>query len=621
MDTPARLNIFALPTRTTLLFALIVLIIFLPVVASLFWSTPICGAELFVVMLILPLRSFLRRPEQIAQAGRMQPLPSDLAPLQTATHELARTHAVGQTPQLLLQPGHGDPYTFGSWKRRVIALPLGQAQDLLADLQSHLPARVARTQAILLHELSHFRNRDVWMTWLAYSVLIVAIVFMTLSFLVYLQVPLIYNALVRAMSEISTSWPQVCDGLRPFMPGRVEVVCDSPQAITDVTAWVRYETFNLSAHVPFVVGGLILLLYFWRHILITREFYADARTAAWLNDGDIVLEAQEQGGFQRDLRPADDQENAMTHRPVHLPGFLSHLPLRFHPSTDERFACLDQPETVYGSSATIGVTAALAVLSLEAVLGSALFTSFMPEPGSPTMFVLGFVLLSLSLLPRLCAHGHRTDLYWGNLRSALLAYSGIMLATRFVLTALFSVVLLTGFISLDELIRLTSAILSSSVPIDATLPLPAWLYVWLPFAFNALLLLPLLGAALWLDARLKRAVLTWYAAPWLRQWFIPICWAITLVLAGLLWLVILPLLVIPLFGNLTDLWGPPGLWLMLTTLGAAVGGLWFMQANRRWQQRCSCGNRSTNPFQLGMSCPGCGQLLNAWLVATYKLTP
>ena len=153
------------------------------------------------------------------------------------------------------------------------------------------------------------------------------------------------------------------------------------------------------------------------------------------------------------------------------------------------------------------------------------------------------------------------------------------------------------------------------------LPLPAWLYVWLPFAFNALLLLPLLGAALWLDARLKRAVLTWYAAPWLRQWFIPICWAITLVLAGLLWLVILPLLVIPLFGNLTDLWGPPGLWLMLTTLGAAVGGLWFMQANRRWQQRCSCGNRSTNPFQLGMSCPGCGQLLNAWLVATYKLTP
>lgn len=57
---PTRLNIFALPMCTTLLFGLIVLILFVPVVASLFWQTPICGAQLFVVMLLLPPAPFSR---------------------------------------------------------------------------------------------------------------------------------------------------------------------------------------------------------------------------------------------------------------------------------------------------------------------------------------------------------------------------------------------------------------------------------------------------------------------------------------------------------------------------------------------------------------------------------
>ena len=275
---PARLNIFALPTRTTFLFALIVLILFAPVVASLFWQTPICGAELFVIMLLLPLRRFLALPTR--QTENLQPLTPELRPLQALTEELVQAHGVGQPPQILLDPNADSAQTFGTWTRRVLALPTGLASSLLADIESGIASRASRAKAVLLHELSHFRNRDVWMTYFSQSVIIIAVVFMALDFLLYLQVPLIYNTVVRGMAEISSRWPQVCDWLRPFMPGRVEVVCDNPQVLQGVSVWLRYEAFNLSAHGPFVLGGLILLDYFWRHIVRTREFYADARTAA-----------------------------------------------------------------------------------------------------------------------------------------------------------------------------------------------------------------------------------------------------------------------------------------------------------------------------------------------------
>lgn len=58
-----RLNIFALPSRTLLLFLLILLVIALPVIAALFEVTPL-NAPCFVFwMWILPLWSFLRRPD------------------------------------------------------------------------------------------------------------------------------------------------------------------------------------------------------------------------------------------------------------------------------------------------------------------------------------------------------------------------------------------------------------------------------------------------------------------------------------------------------------------------------------------------------------------------------
>jgi len=63
-----RLNVFGLPSRTTLLFLLIVLVIALPIAATLFGGTPICVPFVFVGMLILPLRDFLRQPDEIRRA-------------------------------------------------------------------------------------------------------------------------------------------------------------------------------------------------------------------------------------------------------------------------------------------------------------------------------------------------------------------------------------------------------------------------------------------------------------------------------------------------------------------------------------------------------------------------
>lgn len=611
---PRRLNIFALPTRTTLLFGLVVLILFAPVVASLFWQTPICGAELLVVMLLLPLRRFLSLPTR--QAANAQPLTPELNPLQAVATELVRTHAIGRPPQILLMPDSDTPFTFGTWTRRALALPTELAHSLLADLNSNSESRVKRATAVLLHELSHFRNRDVWMTFLSQSVIIVAIVFMALDFLLYLQVPFAYNTIVRSMAEISITWPQVCDWLRPLMPGRVDAVCDNPQTLQGVSTWLRYETFNLSSHLPFVLGGLILLVYFWRSILRTREFYADARTAAWLGSGDALLEAIEYTEQHRRLQATGRPPLARSGSTRLWPRLALRLP-RFHPTFEERWACLAHPETLYGSPATIGLTAALAVLSLEFILGSALSASFVPEPGSPTLFVLGFILLSVSLLPLLCTRGGQ-KFFWHAQRTALLTYSAIVLGERFLLTAVTSLALWSGLVPLEELLRISSAVLTDGGPLDMSLPLPAWLYVWLPFVFNFLGLPLLLWPLLRLDAILKQRVLTWFAAPWLGLRFVAITWGITALLALGLWGGVLPLLVIPLFGDAQDLIGPPGLSIVMAVVLLGLSLIAFINVDRRYHGRCACGAQ-VGAFSLGNLCPDCGQPLNSWLLTNYAL--
>jgi len=609
-----RLNIFALPARTTLLFALIVLILLAPLVASLFWQTPICGAELLVVMLVLPLRRFLALPTR--QAEPLQPLTPELQPLQALNTELAQVNAVGRPPQILLIPAPETPYTFGTWTRRVIALPTELAHSLLTDLNSGIVSRADRAKAVLLHELSHFRNRDVWMTFLSQSVIIVAIVFMTLDFLLYLQVPLVYNTLVRGMGEISHTWPQVCDWLRPLMPGRVEVVCDNPQTLQGAATWLRYETFNMSAHLPFILGGLILLVHFWRSILRTRELYADARTAAWLGDADALLEAVEYTNQYRRLRPVTAEPHSASDRPPLWPRLTRLMP-RFHPTPEERFTCLAQPETLYGSPATIGVSAALAVLSLEFILGSSLSASFVPEPGSPTLFVLGFGLLSVSLLPLLCARGGQ-ETFWQALRTALSTYGAVILGERFLLTAVVSLTLWSGLVPMEELLRISSAILNEGGQMDMSLPLPAWLYIWLPFLFNLLGLPLLLWPLLRLDAALKQRVLTWFAAPWLGRRFAAITWGITGLLALGLGGVVLPMLVVPLFGDLHDLLGIQGLAILITAALLGLALTTFFILDRRWHGRCVCGKQA-GPFSLGRVCPHCQQPLNDWLLARYTL--
>lgn len=609
-----RLNIFACPARTTLFFALIVLILLTPPVASLLWQTPICGPELAVVMLFLPLRRFLALPER--QAAHLLPLTPELRPLQEITASLAQEHVVGQAPQLLLDPVLASPYTFGTWRRRALVLSAEHARWLLTNLQSGAAANAQRARAILLHELSHFRNQDVWMTFLSQSFIIVAVVYMTLHFLVYLQIPFINNILVRQMQQIIQLWPQVCDWLRPLIPGRVEAVCDNPLIFQSAADWLRYQVFNLAVHVPFIVGGLILLNWFWRGIVRTREFYADARTAAWLGNADVLLTAIADEENLRRLRP-------MTAAPATPPAhrrFWPRLALwtpHFHPTWEQRLDALARPETLYGSPREIGVIAALAVLSLEFILGSALSAPFVPEPGSPTLFVLGFVLLSISLLPRLCVQGDDAGFRQAQ-RTAFLAYSALMLAERFSLTAVFSLALWVEPTMLEEVLRISSAFFGSGGQLDLTLPLPASLYVWLPLLFNLLSLPLLLWPLLRLDAVFIQRSLNWFAAPWLARRFTLMVWGLTGLLALGLWLVVFPLLVTPLFGEPSDLLGARGLGTVVTAALVGVGLTVFAAADRRWHGRCVCGAQAS-PFRLGRLCPDCQQPLQDWLLARYTL--
>ena len=91
-----------------------------------------------------------------------------------------------------------------------------------------------------------------------------------------------------------------------------------------------------------------------------------------------------------------------------------------------------------------------------------------------------------------------------------------------------------------------------------------------------------------------------------------------LILAAGLWGGVLPLLVVPLFGDLRDLLGIQGLGILAAALLLGFGLTTFLLLHRRWHGRCSCGAQ-VESFTLGRLCPNCQQPLNDWLLARYTL--
>lgn len=626
-DQPLKLNIFALPTRTTILFALIILVVLLPILASLAGDTPLWEPFIVFWMLLLPLRSFLRGPDREKERGQMTDLASQFPVLARHINRLAAQIDLRRKPRLLLSNERGAGLrTFGSFTRHYLAIPEDRAPELQADLASGDRDKRDGAEAILLHELSHFANRDIVPAFFSQSLLQVALAFMMLSLAVGLLAPFLYNTLV-GFFDFAAIWPpEFLQMVEASDPQMAQALTNPPEV--GPATWARYELFVFTAHWPLIVGSLILLLFFWRALLRTRELYADARVAQWQGTEYVIqrelLRETVRGAIQpvTDMprRPARVRQGirAFSFRLLRLRGLFSILAR--HPDRQTREKCLEQPDQVYGSDTSIAVTAGVTVVLLNLTLGSLFLSRYLRGPNATVPFVVGFIILSLSLLPTLCAltgsfREIRRKIGW-----LVLIFTSIKLVPQYILGITVAVAVIVD----PQAIELAAYTLvgaggenlpSLGIPTAFILEV----FVLRPAILFTIVMPITLILFLWLDSRLKRAALTWYGAPLIQNHPVALLWGLTGWLALVLWFVVLPFYNVATVPTAHTLLDPFILGRMTLTLVTSVIVVFlFATIHRRYAGRCpGCAGVVPSPYRLGMACPHCEELLHPWLLADY----
>ncbi len=618
-----KLNVFALPTRTTVLFALIVLVIMLPILASLTGDTPLCEPFIVFGMLLLPLRSFLRRPDQEMRRGHMTDLDLQFPALARHLGCLSAEFGLCRKPRLLLanKPGIGL-YTFGTFTRHHLAIPVEQAARLQADLESEDQERRKGAEAILLHELSHFANQDILPVFFSKSLLWVTILFMSFNLLVSLVQPVFYNTIIRFL-DFATLWPpEFLQMLEAADPEMAQILVNPPEV--EPATWVRYGLYIFTAHWPLIVGGLALLFLFWRALLRTRELYADARVAQWQGTTYLI----QQGILREAVRAAIQPRSVRWRLPAwarQRMGFLSSRWGRFsflahHPGLETRRSCLIHPDQVYGSDWAIAATAGFTVVLLNLILSSLLISRYLRGPNATLPFVLGFTVLSLSLLPSVCVFAGPLPQLRRKIVRLVLIFTGIKLIPQYAL----SLVIVMGIMANPRIIDLAAYTMvgalgeglpSLGVPVSFVLEV----YVLRPAILFTFVMPITLTLFLLLDTHLKRIALTWYGAPILGKNPVALFWGLTGWLALVLWFVVLPFYNVaaaPTAHTLLDplILGRMGM-ILLLSVGVVV---LLLRLHRRYANRCpACTASVPGPYQLGMSCPHCKTVFHPWLLANY----
>jgi hypothetical protein len=158
-ETAGKLNIFALPSQTSILFGLIIAVVLGTLFAGSIAPSPIPIWPLALGPLLLSLRNFLARPEHESTHYRLSPARDDLLCLQQAVKTHAERIGLRRVPRIMVSPKE-ELATFGTPRHWYIAVNHSKAlgwQAILAD-----PDTAPAVEARLIHELYHFKTGDYW---------------------------------------------------------------------------------------------------------------------------------------------------------------------------------------------------------------------------------------------------------------------------------------------------------------------------------------------------------------------------------------------------------------------------------------------------------------------------
>ena len=623
MSTPPtrpKLDLFALYSLTTWLFALIAGVILAAVAASFRQNPSVLGFMIAAGMVVLPLRAFLLAPEKRFRSLGLPLYETETPPAHLVQEVNTAAHDLGmrRPPRLRVASHSVAPTTVGTWRRHYVIM--GQPQ--IDRLSTH-PAATRR--ALWLHEIGHFVNGDAWKVGLSQSLLQASITFMTWSaffLLGILLLTLIYGleifepgyldtlSLAPTQRDLFASiWPD---------PASTAPLLEKARAIDPGMA----ALYVMNGHLPFAFSGVVLLLFVWRWLVQVREFYADARVATVIGDTPTVRSAL--------LTINDDLTGLPTKVPGRSFGWLPNLRqwsnrlIPFSPTWEKRIACLQRPLEVFGSWKWGGAVAGIVVLVLDVVLAGPFTLSYVGSKPAHFATLAGFIILALWLLPSICQGFAKDRRIVGQMLGATSIFMGIRAGWLLFNTMLLLALYISDPNAVRELLETTiflgNKVLASSSA-WSLLEDPATLVPWVIggiWGFVALVLVSLF-AFLLLAWILFRWLLTWYAYPAAERRLIRVAWAIVVMLALTLSLIVLPLPTAIIQGDLASALQPASLIVTGVALSVVVGWvLWFLLANRRFGRRCpTCDGSVPGWFELGKKCPVCGQTLHPWLLADY----
>ena len=496
---------------------------------------------------------------------------------------------------------------------------------------------LTQVAVLLLHELFHFRNQDIGMVRYSHSLLKICVIFMVwsisvgacgIAFMMQNSARIFQPEFFRAFMG-STA---LLDMLQQIHPELVERLADPSIA---VPAWVSFMFFIVASHLPFIFSGLVLLLFFWRRLLRVRELYADAGAADCLGNPFPVRQAMVWYATLIGLREGPPlswwrKVRGQLWRPFQkwgkTLGDKLGRPLALHPTLHQRKVCLEDPSKIYGSTWWGATTAGIAVVLLDFILRGLFTAPHVTNPGAHLPVLLGFLVISLSMLPTLCEgklSGKQLVVRVGKMVGL---FSLITLIPR-LLDGIGGMVLL--IFSPDLLGRMMDTYLSAALgfPVGSLIDAMGTEIPWTmlvdfqivrPILYYALVMPPILMGFLVLDVYIKRLTLTWYGIHEPVKWLVRSFWGETLVLVLLMGGGAIPLsskLVFPEVYDLLTSFSLTGFGIVVLVMGLA-GWLWA-RSHRRYGGRCPCGAVVSGWFCLGMRCPTCGELLHPWLVANY----
>ena len=632
-EKPPKLNIFALPSQTSLLFLIIVVVLGIPVLLSGSESSFLLLPVLPVGVALLTLWEFLRQPDVQRRRWRMEDFPAEHVWLRDWIGHLAQEVGLRQPPQLLIARGAlGAPFAFGTWRRHFLAFPAWLLPEMAAAARRTHNDDPAAVEAVLRHELAHFVNQDVWLASFSRSLLKMTVIFMVANWFAMLWLPFTYELLRQAVTDWSSLLPAP---LLDLFPADIQQFISQPPPLAGADVLVM-ETMIGVALWPLIVGALLLWGTTWNALLQVREQAADARVASWLRGAAPVGRAmhwfngvQVTAFVEEDSTSAWDRLRAVLRtmpgvrraaQPLAWPGAA--LAGRWwspQPPAAARHVTLAQPEQVYGSAAAIGRRAGLAVLLLYGLLTS-IFAPAGQGANSEIAVGLGFVLLALGLTPMALVDGHDRRLLLRQVGHAVAIYALLFGVVVMIMLGLAALVLAWLPRSLDmTLYAIAMVAPRGDLPVVVNDPT-----AWLLQAFLGALLtfglgLPLLmSLAVLADLSLKRWALTWYAAPLIQRR--PKLFLLSVTVIGLLvlWWGAVPMLNLVAFPTIFQpdgaFWLRLGLAALLAVLTLGIG----LSMHVRYTHRCpGCSAQVNGPYTLGKRCPECDCQLNPWLVAGY----